>query len=546
MTKPRTLLTVLLLFSLSTWAAAAGPTVTTDLGVIRGRYGEQETLVWRGVPYAQPPTGNLRWRAPRPVEPWNGILDANRFGTQALQYSPILKRRIVGSEDCLYLNIWRPDTEEEGLPVYVWIHGGGNSIGSASQVPDYYGQVIAARSNLIFVSINYRLGPFGWFLHPSFAENTALGNNDIRDLEAEDRSGNYGTLDIIEALRWIHEHIGAFGGNPNSVLIAGESAGAMNVLSLLLSPQAEGLFSHAMVQSGRLRMDSRETGQETGLRVDAALLGPGNPPVGDVRATLAGFSGREVLRAFESGGFGMLGIPNIFADGHVLPRNGYEVLENGEYLSRVPVLIGSNQEEVKLFMAFDRDLRKDPNLYQAVTRHLSDDWKIDGVDSIARLLSGVAGQPPVYAYHFRWGAPDDQGASELPGNKGLWYGSFHSLEVPFFLGTGSIHGPLSIRYFRRSNNAGREALSDAMMRYAASFLRTGNPSADNPDLPEWAAWSNEPGGPKSLILDYRNEALAIEMMTEEYTDEFLNTLITSSYPPATADAIFERLGGRRE
>ena len=141
---------------------------------------------------------------------------------------------------------------------------------------------------------------------------------------------------------------------------------------------------------------------------------------------------------------------------------------------------------------------------------------------------------------------DDQGASELPGSKGLWYGAFHSLEVPFFLGTGSIHGPLSIRYFRRSNSAGREALSDAMMRYAASFLRTGNPSAENPDLPEWAAWSNEPGGPKSLILDYRSDALAVEMMAEEYTVEFLDALITSKYLPATADAIFERLDASRE
>ena len=502
--------------------------------------------MWRGIPYAQPPIGDLRWRSPRPIEPWAGVLEADSFGSPALQYSPIFKRRVIGSEDCLYLNIWRPNTEEQGLPVYVWIHGGGNSMGSANQVPDYYGHAIAARSNLVFVSINYRLGPFGWFLHPSFGEDSKPGSSGVQDLEAEDRSGNYGTLDIIEALRWIHEHIDAFGGDPNRVMITGESAGGMNALSLLLSPQAEGLFSHAMIQSGMPRMESRKSGEETGLRVEAALLGSANSPAQDIRAALAGFSGREILRVIEPGGFGMLGIPNIFADGHVLPQEGYGALETGDYPTRVPVLIGSNQEEVKLFMASDRELRKNPELYQAVTRHLSDNWKIDGVDSIARMLSNVPDQPPVYVYQFRWGAPDDQGAGEMPGNKGLWYGAFHSLEIPFFLGTGTIHGLLSVRYFRRSNRAGREELSEAMMRYAASFLETDNPNTENTDLPEWVAWSNEPAAPKSLILDYRNGALGIEMMNQEYTNEFLESLITSSYPPAMAGEILERLAGRDE
>ena len=541
MLKPRPPLLTFLLACVVAGATAQGPTVTTELGIIGGRYGAEDTLVWRGIPYAQPPTGDLRWRSPRPVERWTGTLEADWFGSPALQYSPIFKNRVIGSEDCLYLNIWRPNSDEQDLPVYVWIHGGGNSIGSAHQVSDYYGHAIAARSNLVFVSINYRLGPFGWFLHPSFGETATPGTNDTRDLEAEDESGNYGTLDIIEALRWIRANIEAFGGDPGRVLIAGESAGGMNVLSLLLSPQAEGLFSHAMIQSGVPRMDTRAAGEEVGVRVQEALLGSRGDPTLDIRDALSDVSGREILRTFESGGFGMLGLPYIFADGHVLPENGYEALETGEYPSRVPVLIGSNQEELKLFMATNRQLRKDPELYQAMTRHLSDDWKIDGVDSVARLLSDVPGQPPVFAYHFRWGAPDDQGESELPGRKGLWYGAFHSLDVPFFLGTGTIHGPLSIRYFRRSNRAGREELSAAMMRYTASFLRTGSPGAENADLPEWVAWSNEPSAPKSLILDYRNDALAVEMMAQEYTDAFLESLIISSYPPAVADALLERV-----
>jgi para-nitrobenzyl esterase len=456
----------------------------------------------------------------------------------------VFGNRIVGSEDCLYLNIWRPDTEERNLPVYVWIHGGGNSIGSAHQVSDFHGDAIADRSNLIFVSINYRLGPFGWFLHPSLDGSDVPDGSGGRNLPAEDNSGNYGTLDIIEALRWIQANIEAFGGDPSRVLIAGESAGAMNVLSLLLAPQASGLFTHAVIQSGLPRMESREAGEAIGLQLEAELLDDAAPPTHDIRAALTDFSGREILRVFKPGAFGMLRIPNIFADGHVMPENGYRAMEMGDYPSRVPVLIGSNQEEMKLFMASDRRLRRSPELYQAVTRHLSDDWKIDGVDSIARILTDGPDQPPVYAYHFRWGAPDEVGTSELPGRKGLWYGAFHSLEVPFFLGTGTIHGPLSFRFFRRSNSTGRGELTDAMMRYAASFLRTDSPNTGNADLPEWVNWSNLPGAAKSLILDYREGSLAIEMMNQEYTDASLRSLVELSYAPPIAAEVLRHLSDR--
>ncbi len=164
-----------------------------------------------------------------------------------------------GSEDCLFLNVWRPRTAERGLPVYVWIHGGGNSIGSASMTDEYSGTRLAHRSNMVFVSLNYRLGPFGWFTHPALREGTS----------AEDDSGNFGTLDIVHALRWIRDNIEAFGGDPGLVAVTGESAGGLNVLSLMISPPAEGLFHRVIAQSppwARVSRPREKSGPRPSLR----------------------------------------------------------------------------------------------------------------------------------------------------------------------------------------------------------------------------------------------------------------------------------------
>jgi para-nitrobenzyl esterase len=217
--------------------------VQTRFGLVQGFADADTTLVWKAIPYARPPTGDLRWRAPQDPEPWAGIRAPRSFHAGCTQFSPVFKGSITGSEDCLYLNVWRQQGTETGLPVYVWIHGGGNSIGSATMVPDYYGNRIAARSHVVFVSLNYRLGPFGWFTHPALRDGAS----------AEDASGNYGTLDIIQALKWIQQNIEAFGGDPHSVTITGESAGGHNVLSLLIAPPARGLFTAPCRKAGMRR-----------------------------------------------------------------------------------------------------------------------------------------------------------------------------------------------------------------------------------------------------------------------------------------------------
>ena len=246
------LFTASLLLGAGCWFIDGELVRTTEYGKVEGLYNEEtDTYAWLGVPYAKPPVGDLRWRAPQDPEPWDGIRDATEQCSECTQlYTPpnwIRQDFAVGSEDCLYLDIYSPKTRKKDLPVYVWIHGGSNNFGSAKQ---YNGSMLASRSNVVVVVVQYRLGPLGWFTHPALRKGDPL-----------DDSGNFGTLDTIKALKWIRNNIRAFGGDPRNVLITGESAGAHNVMKLVISPLAKGLFHKAMSQSGGMATISVEDGE---------------------------------------------------------------------------------------------------------------------------------------------------------------------------------------------------------------------------------------------------------------------------------------------
>jgi para-nitrobenzyl esterase len=227
----------------------------TPSGDVVGFSDQYQTHAWLGIPYAKAPTGDRRWRAPLPLDPWQGTLEA-------LAYSPPCTQLwgqvsgiddgndgdVVGDEDCLYLNIWAPAfapgeiaVAGSGLPVMVWIHGGGNTIGTANT---YQGHHLAASQQVIYVGINYRLGMLGWFSHEALRTDAA---------NALDSSGNYGILDMIAALEWVRDNIASFGGDPDNVTIFGESAGGRNVYALVGSPLAAGLFHRAISQSGSMQ-----------------------------------------------------------------------------------------------------------------------------------------------------------------------------------------------------------------------------------------------------------------------------------------------------
>jgi para-nitrobenzyl esterase len=517
------------------------PLVGTRYGMVQGYEDADLTWVWKAIPFARPPVGELRWKAPRDPQPWSGVRRSREFSGGCTQYVPILSWIVDGSEDCLSLNVWRPRSDESGLPVYVWIHGGGNSMGSAAYVPDYYGSGLAAASNMVFVSVNYRLGPFGWFTHPALREGAS----------PEDASGNYGTLDLIQALKWVRDNIEAFGGDPRNLIIAGESAGGMNVLSLLISPPARGLFSRALVESGAATtsgMAEADATAEGVLRLlllrdgsardlsDAGRIASSMSSAA-IRGYLRSKSDREIIRCYPLWLMGMLDNPAILRDGFVIPSDGYKVLDTGGYASKVPLIIGSNAEELKLFLAFASGINWKSELYRAVTKYGSQRWKADGVDAIARKLASRPDQPPVYAYLFSWGAPDPAGWSPLPGEWGKRLGSFHSLDVPFFLGTDTIEGALFARLlFTRENRAGRKALSAAMMGYVARLVRTGNPNDPASGLPEWLPWSNEQGGPKHIVFNVQGDAPAIAMSTDETTIAGIERAMREELPPQLYEA----------
>ena len=532
-----------------TWAN--DPTTQTRSGALRGVEDAAETWVWRGVPFAAPPVGDLRWKAPREPEPWEDVREASTFSEPCTQYA-ILGHGMLGEEDCLYLNVWRPRSEETGLPVYVWFHGGGNSIGSAVTGDDYNGANLAHRSNLVVVTANYRLGVMGWFTHPALRKGEPGG-------QADD-SGNYGTLDQIRVLDWIRRNARAFGGDPDRVMITGESAGAADVLTLLISPLARGLFHRAMSESGGTRTASVEEGDEAARQVIRRLLVTDGTAANEEEADaylrqmsdaeiegyLRSKTDRELLRTFEPGFGGMIPSPELFTDGWVLPAAGFDTLDTGTYPNKVPVILGTNKEEQKLFF-FPGFLPRDRDeLYTVVSAYGSDAWKVRGVDAVARSLRRNADQPGVYAYQFLWGAGGETGESVIPEPWGFLLGSCHTLEIPFFFGNDDWNVAMHLLAFTEENRPGREALSGAMMAYAARFARTGNPNAPGSGQPLWNPWSNAEGGPKTLLLDVDDsQALDIRMSDVELTREGLEARLAEEVPEPLYTQAIEYLGWER-
>lgn len=516
------------------------PTVQTNYGAIKGVEAGAANWVWEGIPYAKPPVDALRWKAPQDPEPWDGTRNSTDSFDVATQpatsetWNPL--GSITGSEDCLYLNIWRPQTDETNLPVYFWIHGGSNVFGGAR---DYNGASIASRCNMVVVVIQYRLGPFGWFNHPALKTGATV----------EEKSGNFGTLDTIKALEWVQGNIEAFGGDPNNVTIAGESAGAHNVTNLLISPLAAGLFHRAISESGGLTTTSVDEGiAYANATIDNLLIADGT--VEDKAATekyreaMSYAEIEEYLRGKDTGDiieaqlnkYGSLDSHCAYEDGVVLPGSVLSTIESGNY-NQVPIILGGNEYETKCFLPlfgaavptssghtwFDlykvldpkdplsldevMPTQADKDLYEACGYYGARNWKAKYVDAIARQLKEQ--QDNVYAYLFKWGT---KGSGPEPFDFIL--GAGHAMEIPFFFGSNeSLFG----YSFTEDNRSGREELQTAMMAYLAQFAATGNPNKPGPGLPEWEQWSNITGEPKCIVFDATFTEANIGMMSEEVT-----------------------------
>jgi para-nitrobenzyl esterase len=529
----------------------------------------QEVLVWKGVPYAKPPVGDLRWKAPEDPEPWHGVRDAISPApkcTQLFTTEEWIRTGVVdpdSSEDCLYVDIYRPERpayHNERLPVYVWIHGGSNNFGSARQ---YDGSVLANRSDVVVVVVQYRLGPIGWFYHPALQTG---GVDMLSD------SGNFGTLDHAQVLKWIHKNIDAFGGNPHNVTVTGESAGAHNTMNMVISPLGKRLFHKAMSESGGMQTVTTASARlsangyiEKLIRfkenVDAATATARRIEM-ETNGTLKAY-----LKATTAGDFFLAilkygSVPTFPAieDGTVMPVGGWiPAIQAGKY-NKMPIILGSNEYESKSFMplyySFVKPLgvpsssytwfnlidvlkgktksdgtpltvddvlpkQDDKDTYEIAGYYGSQNWKAKYVDTVAHELVKV--QDDVYAYLFKWGGP---GSGPSPFD--FIYGAGHASEIDFFFGDGQ---GLFGYPFVTANEAGRKDLQRAMMEYLKHFAWAGNPNYYFPCspwlqkwshfsyLPRWKEWSNDPGAPKSIVFNADLNHAQIGMMNEELTIE---------------------------
>ncbi len=467
------------------------------------------------------------------------------------QCDPLTGEQVLGNEDCLYLNVWRPQSEETELPVYVWIHGGGNVIGSANQVPTYYGSTLARKSNMVFVSINYRLGPFGWFTHP------ALRSGEPGD-EADD-SGNYGTLDIIKALEWIQKNIKAFGGDPDKVLVTGSSSGGTDVLGLMASPLAGDLFHYAAILGTELDFSSVEKGEATAQEVLSALLVKDETVASlaeaeshlvalsntEIETYLRSKTPQEILLCYPQVEFGQIVNPNIFEDGYVIVADGADAFANGTYPNKVPIIMGHNHEALKMFLFMNTFFEDKDDLYQTITSYGSALRKAEHVDNLASKLSAHSDQPGVYAYHFKWGAWKEDGTSTIPAPYDLKVGAAHSLDMSFFLGNPIFNVFMTSWVFTEENRLGREALSDAIMAYMAQLAGTGNPNESGSGLPQWEPWTNGTDEPKCILFDADLDSAKIEMSTAELTVPGVLEAMKSEVPEPLYSEAFEFMSSYR-
>ena len=470
---------------------AGTPAARVEQGEIAGKtVGSGDVEAFLGIPFARPPAGELRWKPPQPPEKWEGVRRCEDFGPACPQPEAVVQPiRGPRKEDCLYLNVWRPAGAAKKLPVMVWIHGGGFTTGSGAK--ELYDGSKLARAGAAVVTINYRLGPLGFLAHPALSAEAADGT-----------SGNYGLLDQIAALEWVRANIEALGGDPDRVTIFGESAGAVSVSCLLVSPKAKGLFHRAIIQSGtadgiRTPLKAKGDGpsaEKAGLAVAAELGVEGEGP--EALAKLRAKTAEEILAASDPR-VGLFGKGTKFrpcVDGVVLPAAPLDLIRAGRH-NDVPVIIGSNADEGTLFTKLQLRIRR-PAGYRfllgkafggragqveamyPVGRGKSVEEQVAAVIThsaftaparrTARVLASK-GRSPVYLYYF---------SRVGPGMKRSGMGATHGAEIFYLFGT-----PPRPSHFDETDRDLAGKMRDSWVRFA----RTGDPNGRG--IPRWRSFA---------------------------------------------------------
>ena len=483
--------------------AAGDPIATIDSGKLQGvaETGQKSLNIFRGIPFAAPPVGDLRWREPQPVVPWPGIRQAKEFGPRCMQqplFSDMMFRSPAPSEDCLYLNVWTParldGSQRHRLPVLMYIYGGGFIAGDSSE--KRYDGAALARRGIVVVTVNYRLGVFGFFSHPELTASSP-----------HHASGNYGLLDQVAALKWVKRNISAFGGDPSHVTIAGESAGSIAVSALMASPLSRGDIAGAIGESGAMMLGLTPPPLDQAERKGAAFAqGLGAPTLAQLRALPA-----DKLLAAQGSARDMPFDPVI--DGYFLTEPPSATFASGK-AAHVPLLVGSNSQEgpaegvlgnapptvANYRAALARLLgqkadtlfalypaKTDADVLPAATALVSDHflalatWKWFDL----QRLSGA----PTYYYYFTRVRPRWVGDS--PGNPQPW-GAVHSAEIEYALGNLDANP----RYLWTDDD---RKVSSTMSAYFENFIKTGNPNQTG--LPVWFNASLDPAKLRRQVID---------------------------------------------
>ena len=505
------------LFSLN---ILANNIIKTSSGFSEG-YLKNSVISWDDIPYATPPLGNLRWKAPVAFKSTQYIKQKEENfcvqepsglgGSNGLGF-------FSGSEDCLYLDIKRSEKiGDDLLPVMFWIHGGGNTSG----LKDLYDfSPMVRKHNVIVVTINYRLGPFGWFTHPSI-QNFQSGIN---------KTSNFGTLDIIEALKWVKQNISLFGGDPENITIFGESAGGHNVLSLLVAKQAKGLFHKAIIQSGYTTSHSRQyaykqinvssTSKHTSWNVVNKIIKDMSLNISQednsiqVRDLLKSLTAEELFKYYSKRP-SYEDLTLLTADGIVIPEIGLAAaLSKKEYVNQVPTIAGSNKDEVKLWLAsakyfvnldysflgsifgIPKVVLNDKDAFNIFNSYRSRAWKIRGVDEPLRSLH-LSGNMNLYAYRYDW---DDHRRFIIADFREL-IGAAHATEIPLLTGNNKLVGDYGFLIYPKGPS--KKFTSKNMMQFWTAFAKNGKPGMSSNGV-EWAKYNGQKNLPSSyMVLDNR-------------------------------------------
>jgi para-nitrobenzyl esterase len=495
------------LVGLAAAGSAGAAQVRVESGLLEGTPGSaSHGPAYKGIPFAAPPVGDLRWKPPQPVAPWQGVRKATEFGprcTQGRVFGDMVFRD-EPSEDCLYLNVWTPAApSSKALPVMVWIHGGGFVAGSASE-PRQDGERLAGKG-VVVVGINYRLGVFGFFAHPELTRESS-----------QRASGNYGLLDQVAALQWVKKNIAAFGGDPANVTIFGESAGSFAVSALMASPLAQGLFQRAIGESGafftagegtlapKALAASEQVGQKFATSLGAESL-----------AALRAKSADDLLKATMAGQPMRFG-PNV--DGYMLRETAYATFAAGKQ-SHVPLLAGWNADEIRSSVTLNKAKPTAKSFTEQTRTRFGDSadavLKVypaasdaEALESAASLASDMfigyatwkwiemhaaTGGSPVFRYSFDRviPVPADHKAGGVPATaKDI--GARHAGEIEYVFG--ALASSPDVPWEPVDHK-----LSDLMMSYWTNFARSGDPNG--PGVPQWPRYEKKTGHPVLHLAD---------------------------------------------